>query len=346
MAIHNYIKQKCNVDDAFQTAEDERYIPSVDSEFGSSSNTNNEENNMEEQNDTYWMGLRDMIANEIGMDIGHCHLDGNADAVEFCPHESFQNVLAACTYTLQEGDQPGRTGSISLFDVDANLSRLSLIHRVQTAGIFDIKWSPIGGIVGPLLAQADADGYVRVHKLESCLDESQVPGNSLLEISDEHVSSSMCLCIDWNPSATSLAVGLSDGTVSIISFLESQLSISRDWKAHDFEVWAASYDIHQPQLVYTGSDDCKFSCWDLRDDPSNIAFQNRKVHTMGICCITKSPNDPYTILTGSYDEHLRVWDVRSTAKPLSKLKATKLKWLKPITNMAPWHMEQIGKEVV
>ena len=66
MAIHNYIKQKCNVDDAFQTAEDERYIPSVDSEFGSSSNTNDEENNMEEQNDTYWTGLRDMIANEIG----------------------------------------------------------------------------------------------------------------------------------------------------------------------------------------------------------------------------------------------------------------------------------------
>ncbi|KAH0661850.1 hypothetical protein KY290_027766 [Solanum tuberosum] len=66
MAIHNYIKQKCNVDDAFQTAEDERYIPSVDSEFGTSSSTNNIEKNMEEQSDTYWMRLRDMIANEIG----------------------------------------------------------------------------------------------------------------------------------------------------------------------------------------------------------------------------------------------------------------------------------------
>ncbi|KAG5589909.1 hypothetical protein H5410_040423 [Solanum commersonii] len=65
MAIHNYIKQKCNVDDAFQTAKDERYIPSVDSEFGTSSSTNNIEENMEEQSDTYWMGLRDMIANEI-----------------------------------------------------------------------------------------------------------------------------------------------------------------------------------------------------------------------------------------------------------------------------------------
>lgn len=110
------------------------------------------------------------------MDIAHCHLDGNADAVEFCPHESFHNVLAACTYTLQEGDQPSRTGSISLFDVDAESSRLSLTHRVQTAGIFDIKWSPVGGNVGPSLAQADANGYVRVHRLESCLNESEIPG--------------------------------------------------------------------------------------------------------------------------------------------------------------------------
>ncbi|KAK4733885.1 hypothetical protein R3W88_008146 [Solanum pinnatisectum] len=35
-----YLK-KCNVDDAFQTAENERYMPLVDSEFGTSSSTNN-----------------------------------------------------------------------------------------------------------------------------------------------------------------------------------------------------------------------------------------------------------------------------------------------------------------
>ncbi|KAK6773999.1 hypothetical protein RDI58_029238 [Solanum bulbocastanum] len=66
MDIHNYILKKYNVDDAFQMTEDERYIPSVDSEFGTSSSTNNIEENMEEQSDTYWMGLRDMLANEIG----------------------------------------------------------------------------------------------------------------------------------------------------------------------------------------------------------------------------------------------------------------------------------------
>lgn len=105
------------------------------------------------------------------MEIGHCYLDGNPDAVEFCPYDSFRRVLAASTYTLQEGDRPSRSGSISLFEVDAEAPRLRLFHRVETAGIFDIKWSCPGGTGNvPLLAQADADGYLRVHRLDCCSD--------------------------------------------------------------------------------------------------------------------------------------------------------------------------------
>lgn len=100
------------------------------------------------------------------MDVAHCTLDGNADAVEFCPHSSFSNVLAASTYTLQEGDQPSRSGSLSIFNVNADIRSLELLHRVETAGIFDIKWSPVGQTASPLLAQADADGCLRIHALE------------------------------------------------------------------------------------------------------------------------------------------------------------------------------------
>ncbi|CAA0819495.1 Transducin/WD40 repeat-like superfamily protein [Striga hermonthica] len=102
------------------------------------------------------------------MDVGHTILDGNADAVEFCPHESFQNVLAGSTYVLQEGDCPSRSGSITLFDVDADSGRLEMIQKVETAGIFDIKWSRahMHGPAWPLLAQADADGCVRIYSLQ------------------------------------------------------------------------------------------------------------------------------------------------------------------------------------
>ncbi|KAJ4840197.1 hypothetical protein Tsubulata_002948 [Turnera subulata] len=247
------------------------------------------------------------------MEVAHCYLDGNADAVEFCPHEQYGHVLAAATYTLQEGERPSRSGSISLFDVDADAGRFELLHRVETAGIFDIKWSPLGNAGGAMLAQADADGWLRIHSL---IGEK---GQCLREITGEKITSSMCLCLDWNPMADSIAVGFSDGSVSVVSFSESQLEVIQEWKAHEFEIWATSFDTHQTQLVYTGSDDCKFSCWDLRDGHSNLAFQNSKVHKAGVCCIAKSPHDPNVLVTGSYDEYLRLWDVRSVAKPVEKL---------------------------
>ncbi|OMO67599.1 hypothetical protein COLO4_30080 [Corchorus olitorius] len=253
-----------------------------------------------------------------GMDVAHCYLEGNADAVEFCPHEGYQHVLAASTYTLQEGDQPSRAGSISLFDVNAEKGDLDMIHRVDTAGIFDIKWSPVGCNVGPLLAQADADGFLKIYSLESCSEGEKARGGFLNVVSGEKISSFMCLFLDWNPSATSISIGLSDGSVSVVSLEESAIETLQEWKAHDFELWTTCFDIQQPQLVYTGSDDCKLSCWDIRDSPSQLVFQNSKVHKMGICCISKSPSDPNILLTGSYDENLRVWDLRSISRPVNE----------------------------
>ncbi|OIW16403.1 hypothetical protein TanjilG_19119 [Lupinus angustifolius] len=248
------------------------------------------------------------------MDIAHCYLEGNADAVEFCPHNSYHNVFAASTYTLQEGGQPSRHGSVSLFDIDAETGRLDMVYNVETSGIFDIKWNPGGGHVSPCLAQADADGYLTIQMLQG----NGVGGAYLKQMTSEKISDSMCLYLDWNPSETSITVGLSDGSVSIVSLCESKLEVQQEWKAHDFELWTTSFDIHQPNLVYTGSDDCKFSCWDLRDSPSNLVFQSSKVHKMGVCCIEKSPHDPNSLLTGSYDEYLRVWDLRFISKPVNE----------------------------
>ncbi|KAM0023989.1 putative transcription factor WD40-like family [Helianthus debilis subsp. tardiflorus] len=224
--------------------------------------------------------------------------------VEFCPHDSFHHVPAASTYTLQEGDQPSRSRTISFFNVD--LDRVDLSYRLKTTGTFDMKWNPVGAnATHPLLAQADTDGFLRVHYLKNFIN-----GDALKEVHN--------VCLDWNPSAISISTGLSDGSVSLISIDETKTSVLQEWKAHDFEVWAASFNPDQPHLVYTRSDDCKFKGWDLRNSPSEIAFQNSKAHQIGVCCIVKSPHDPNTLFTGSYDENLRVWDVRSISRPVNE----------------------------
>lgn len=38
---------------------------------------------------------------------------------------------------------------------------------------------------------------------------------------------------------------------------------------------------------------------------------------MGVCCVAESPIVHNTILTGSYDEYMRAWDVRSISKPVN-----------------------------
>ncbi|KAG6504390.1 diphthine methyltransferase homolog [Zingiber officinale] len=246
------------------------------------------------------------------MDIGSCYLDGNADVVEFCPHDSFYDILAAGTYTLQEGAQPHRAGSTSLF---STRDGLSLLCRVPTIGVFDLKWSPRGQNAPPLLAQAGADGGVVLYKLESQLKEED-QGNMLRETCSENISSSMCLCMDWHPSASSISLGHSDGSLSLVAVKDDKVQVSQSWLGHDYEVWATSFDAQRPNLLYSGSDDCCFSCWDLRAPTDDVVFRNGKAHRMGVCCISQDPANTNILLTGSYDEFLRVWDVRSTSRPV------------------------------
>ncbi|KAJ3692529.1 hypothetical protein LUZ60_012879 [Juncus effusus] len=262
------------------------------------------------------------------MEIASCNLDGNADAVEFCPHDQFHNILAAATYTLQEQQQSNgdsssyRTGSISLFSVSNTGvadTDLRLLHRENTAGIFDMKWSPVNESFGnyPLLALADADGFLTVRKLES---ESASPNNkvNLKEVCTEKISTCMCLYVDWRNSLDCISVSHSDGSISLISFKESELKVTQNWQAHQFEAWTTTFDLFNPHLLYSGSDDCRFSCWDTRQNPSEPVFNNSKSHTMGVCCISQSSFNSNILYTGSYDESMRVWDMRLSSKPVNQ----------------------------
>ncbi|XP_009612957.1 uncharacterized protein [Nicotiana tomentosiformis] len=66
MAIHNYIRKKYKLDDAFLTAEDERYIPSVDHDVGTFMGANSANiENVKNQSDNIWMATRDVIADYI-----------------------------------------------------------------------------------------------------------------------------------------------------------------------------------------------------------------------------------------------------------------------------------------
>ncbi|KAM1937691.1 hypothetical protein FF1_015384 [Malus domestica] len=68
------------------------------------------------------------------MDVARCNLEGNADAVEFCPHDGCRHVLTASTYILQEGDRLSRAGRISLLTLVLNWVGLICFSGLKQQG--------------------------------------------------------------------------------------------------------------------------------------------------------------------------------------------------------------------
>ena len=133
------------------------------------------------------------------------------------------------------------------------------------------------------------------------------------------VNDSMCLSVDWDPhSRKNLAVSHSDGTLSIIELQDSCMDLCETSdNVHGFEAWTIAYDGWKPNIIYSGADDCHFCCWDLRQGLFHPpVFRDKKTHQMGVCSIQTSPHEENILVTGSYDEHIRVWDMRMLGNPL------------------------------
>ncbi|KAF6262815.1 WD40-repeat-containing domain protein [Scenedesmus sp. NREL 46B-D3] len=127
------------------------------------------------------------------------------------------------------------------------------------------------------------------------------------------------------------AVSSSAGTISIVQVAEAGLQKVAEWRAHELEAWMAHWDRHQRHVLYSGADDCTFKGWDTRTPCSSSSssstadeaapqqaptFSNRRAHGAGVCCISSHPRRPQLLVTGSYDEAVRLWDVRMATRPV------------------------------
>ena len=88
------------------------------------------------------------------------------------------------------------------------------------------------------------------------------------------------------------------------------------WQAHQLEAWAAATDHWNPALLHSGGDDCAYRLWDSRQGFEVPVWQNSKAHGAGVCCVASSPHQEHLACTGSYDDHLRLWDLRIPLRPL------------------------------
>ncbi|XP_032489869.1 diphthine methyltransferase isoform X2 [Phocoena sinus] len=198
-----------------------------------------------------------------------------------------------------------------------------------------MKWCHIAVAGHALLGVADASGSIELLRLV----RSEQNSHTLQPFSHFALEKQcLALSLDWS---TGKAGRASDQPLKIIgSDSSGQLHLLQahqagpgmqavgTWQAHHLEAWVAAFDYWQTEVVYSGGDDGLLKGWDTRT-PGTSVFTSRR-HSMGVCSIQSSPHCENILATGSYDEHVLLWDTRSMKEPLADMPVQggvwRLKW--------------------
>ncbi|CAF4954176.1 unnamed protein product [Pieris macdunnoughi] len=252
----------------------------------------------------------------------------SADSVEWCPVQPYTDIFVCGTYQLDKTDEDGSTkkqkrlGRIYLFKVSDDMDEICPIQSIDTAGILDQKWS-YNCIDGhPVLGAVTSEGSLHLYRLINLKLERWLEA-----VIGENV---LALSLDWSTNKyngnTSVIVSDSAGNVTLWK-VDDTLEKVGEWQAHGYEAWIAAFNYWNLDVFYTGGDDCVLKCFD-RKSP-DVVMTNRS-HEAGVTAIRSHVDVEHQLLTGSYDEKVRLWDARQMKRCLTETNVGggvwRLKW--------------------
>lgn len=258
-----------------------------------------------------------------------------ADSVEWCPHPPFQNIFVCGMYQLEENTsevEQKRLGAIHLF---STLKECICLQTLHLSGILDMKWCPYKVNEKCLLSVAFANGTVGLLQL---VENDKVENGTHLEYASffqiNPDSPKLILSLDWCQqkeiiSTNHLVVSESSGNIDLLQLTESEFKTKLSWQAHSHEAWIVCFDYHNANIIYSGGDDTYLKVWDSRMNIIKPSFTN-KCHSMGVTSLRSSLQREYILISGSYDEVIRLWDTRKMTQPLNQTEVGggiwRLKW--------------------
>ncbi|KAG4303892.1 hypothetical protein PORY_002709 [Pneumocystis oryctolagi] len=211
------------------------------------------------------------------------------------------NFFIAGSYFLEIDNQ--RTGYLFLYGIDHTKKAINLIQSIKCDAILDMKWIPNSF---EKFIVTTSTGTLSIYELSR---SSPI----LNHIWTDKIFDSNTLILSISVSNTNNYSVISTSTGELCVFDLNLLKTMQKWKAHDLECWTTCYNIDS-SIIFSGSDDCTFKIWDIRKSiiPS---FTNTKNHMGGI--ISFLPFDK-KLITGSFDDHIRLFDLRNPNKDVWK----------------------------
>ena len=276
----------------------------------------------------------------------------------------FESLVMIGCYQLDELTGK-RNGQLRLYRVNSEKENFggAPVHVTSTDGVLDGKWISFQeekeDVERDIFASATATGLIQLHELHAKESSSTTDLKALsIDSQGELISNnnSICLALDYTiPSflSTQILSSYSNGEVAVHEVqLDGECKeqaliqeITR-FKAHSLfgcpsEVWSCSWikKHTSPNCFLTGGDDCKLKGWDMRMNNSSPMFiVGDEVHSAGVTCISYHPRREFIFASGSYDETIRIWDIRKLggkkgghlSNPLSSIEncggTWRLKW--------------------
>ncbi|XP_067635675.1 diphthine methyltransferase-like [Eurosta solidaginis] len=181
-----------------------------------------------------------------------------------------------------------------------------------------MKWLHTQSEDNPLLAAVNSFGQVELYEMKDDILR-MISNLELNPIYDDILA----LSLDWRRLGCStsqqfqILISDSKGGLNLIDY-KPELGLKKvdTFSAHGFEAWTCAFYKWDINRIYSGGDDILLQAYDLRS--SSRIFTN-KSHNAGVTSLLSHSMREHLLLTGSYDEHLRIFDTRSMKAPLEQL---------------------------
>ncbi|EEP82738.1 predicted protein [Uncinocarpus reesii 1704] len=274
-------------------------------------------------------------------------LDQPPSCLEFCP--TAPDHLLISTYLLNEVPEEGspaptqvRTGSLQLFKLDTHSCQLSPVQSLPLdSAVFDFQFSPRDP---SLFAVALSKSVVSLYRIEISNDELNLSARIVFvrSINIHEDAAQLALCLAWIPTGSrqqnkedtpdikdGFAVSFSDGRVSVF-YTKSDIGTHDDAKLSEIQLGGfpiESTGDEQLPVLFAGNDmhhirGATLTEMDCTDDVSSRSWQlddRGRHHDAGVTAILPLFADEtgIIILTGSYDENIRVYHFKGRAEVLA-----------------------------